>query len=364
MNNPVNDAPLTLRDVAAAAGVSLATADRVVNGRPGVSAKTARKVHEAVQRLGFRPLAAAAELARARSWRFAVILPRGSNRFMMDIADNVRAQAGWFRARRIAVEIVETDLFDPDRLAAELAGLAGRFDGVAVVALDHPRIRAAIDDLVAGGMAVVTLVSDAPSSRRQHYVGIDNIAAGRTAGSLVGRFLCGPWGPAHAVKMGGQMGGQTGGAVGIVTGSASLRDHAERRFGFGQVLAEEYPQLTLLPPVEGRDDPERNRELVRRMLADTPGLMAIYNTGEGSVGIGEALAEAGLARRILCIGHELTPATRRMLLDGTVAALVAQDPGHEARSMARVLHALVTGQEIVAAQEHIRVQVILRDNLP
>lgn len=352
MNNQASDAPLTLRDVAAAAGVSLATADRVVNGRPGVSAKTARKVHEAVQRLGFRPLAAAAELARARSWRFAVILPGGGNRFMMDIADNIRAQADWFRARRIGVEIVETDVFDADTLAAELATLPGRFDGVALVALDHPRIRAAIDDLVEGGMAVVTLVSDAPSSRRQHYVGIDNIAAGRTAGSLVGRFL----GPPRA--------GEPGGAVGIITGSGSLRDHAERRFGFGQVLAEEYPHLTRLNPVEGRDDPERNRDLVRRMLADTPDLVAIYNTGEGSVGIGEALAEAGLTRKILCVGHELTPATRRMLLDGTFAALVAQDPGHEVRSMARVLHALVAGQEIVAAQEHIRVQVILRDNLP
>lgn len=352
MNNQISDAPLTLRDVAAAAGVSLATADRVVNGRPGVSAKTALKVHEAVQRLGFRPLAAAAELARSRSWRFAVVLPGGGNRFMMDIADNIRAQADWFRARRIGVEIVETDVFDADILAAELATLPGRFDAVALVALDHPRIRAAIDDLVEGGMAVVTLVSDAPSSRRMHYVGIDNIAAGRTAGSLVGRFL----GPPRE--------GEQGGAVGIVTGSGSLRDHAERRFGFGQVLAEEYPHLIRLPPVEGRDDPDRNRNLVRRMLADRPDLVAIYNTGEGSVGIGEALAEAGLARKILCVGHELTPATRRMLLDGTFAALVAQDPGHEARSMARVLHALVTGQEIVAAQEHIRVQVILRDNLP
>lgn len=343
---------MTLRDVAAAAGVSLATADRVVNGRPGVSAKTARKVHEAVQRLGFRPLAAAAELARARSWRFAVILPGGGNRFMMDIADTIRAQADWFRARRIGVEIVEADVFDADTLAAQLEALPGRFDGVALVALDHPRIRAAIDDLVEGGMAVVTLVSDAPSSRRQHYVGIDNIAAGRTAGSLVGRFL----GPPRN--------GETGGAIGIVTGSGSLRDHAERRFGFGQVLAEEYPHLTCLTPVEGRDDPDRNRDLVRRMLADTPDLVAIYNTGEGSVGIGEALAEAGLTRKILCVGHELTPATRRMLLDGSFAALVAQDPGHEVRSMGRVLHALVTGQEIVAAQEHIRVQVILRDNLP
>lgn len=352
MNSQPNDGPLTLRDVAAAAGVSLATADRVVNGRPGVSEKTARKVNEAVRRLGFRPLAAAAELARARSWRFGVVLPGGGNRFMLDIADNIRAQADWFRARRIAVEIVETDVFDADTLAAELAGLAGRFDGVALVALDHPRIRAAIDDLVDAGVAVVTLVSDAPSSRRQRYVGIDNIAAGRTAGSLVGRFLGPPRGDGP------------GGSIGVVTGSGSLRDHAERRFGFGQVMAEEYPHLTRLAPVEGRDDPERNRALVRRMIADTPDLVAIYNTGEGSVGIAEALAEAGLARKILCVGHELTPATRRMLLDGTFAALVAQDPGHEVRSMARVLHALVSGQEIIAAQEHIRVDVILRDNLP
>lgn len=340
-----------MRDVAAAAGVSLATADRVVNGRPGVSVKTARKVNEAVERLGFRPLAAAAELARARSWRFGVLLPRGGNRFMMDIADTIRGLTGWFRARRIVVEIVETDVFDADRLAAELAGVPGRFDGVAVVALDHPRVRAAIDDLAAAGVAVVTLVSDVPSSRRAHYVGIDNIAAGRTAGSLIGRFL---GGPSRSIT----------GGVGVVTGSPSLRDHAERRFGFGQVMAEEYPNLTLLPPLEGRDDPDRNRDLVRRLLADTPDLVAIYNTGEGSSGIGEALAEAGRARRILCVGHELTPATRRLLLDGTFAALVAQDPGHEARSMGRVLHALVTGQPIEAAQERIRVQVILRDNLP
>ncbi len=347
MSNSIPKSIATLKDVAAAAGVSLATADRVINGRPGVSDKTARKVNEAVERLGFRPLAAAAELARGRSWRFAVLLPRGSNRFMMDIADNVRAQADWFRARRIAVEIIETDVFDADVLAAELAGLAGRFDGAAVVALDHPRIRAAIDDLVLSGMAVVTLVSDVPSSRRARFVGIDNIAAGRTAGSLVGRFL-----------------GGRGGTIGVVAGSTALRDHAERLLGFAQVIASEYPGLTLLSPAEGRDEPNLNRALVKGMLIGTPDLVAIYNTGEGSTGIGEALAEAGLTRRILCVGHELTPATRRLLLDGTFAALVAQDPGHEARSMARVLHALVSGQEIVAAQEHIRVEVILRDNLP
>ena len=74
-----------------------------------------------------------------------------------------------------------TDVFNPAKLDGNLESLNGRFDGVAVVALDHQSVRAAIDDLVAGGTFVVTLVSDVPGSRRHHYVGIDNVAAGRTA---------------------------------------------------------------------------------------------------------------------------------------------------------------------------------------
>ena len=104
------------------------------------------------------------------------------------------------------VEMVATDVFDAPVLASTLESLAGDFDGVAVVALDHPSVRAAINDLVDGGTKVVTLVSDVPSSRRHHYVGIDNIAAGRTAGALVGRLV-----------------GPRAGKIAIVAGSLGLR---------------------------------------------------------------------------------------------------------------------------------------------
>ena len=66
---------------------------------------------------------------------------------------------------------------------------------------------------------MVTLVSDVPRARRAHYVGIDNSAAGRTAASLLGRFLA----------------GRTG-KVGLIAGSIALRDHIERQLGFEQVI--------------------------------------------------------------------------------------------------------------------------------
>jgi DNA-binding LacI/PurR family transcriptional regulator len=53
----------TLRDVAEAAGVSVATASRVLNGITGkATAETVARVQQAAMRLAYRPLAAARDL--------------------------------------------------------------------------------------------------------------------------------------------------------------------------------------------------------------------------------------------------------------------------------------------------------------
>ena len=336
---------LTLKDIAREAGVSVATLDRVLHGRAGVREDTARRVRATIDRFGFRPSAAAAELARGRAYRFALVMPEGSNAFMQAIQANVGGLSGWLGAWRVSVETIAADVFNPAALASALESLAGRYDGIAVVALDHQSVRAAIDDLVAGGTHVVTLVSDVPGSRRHHYVGIDNVAAGRTAGSLIGRFL-----------------GARTGEVGVVAGSLSLRDHAERIFGFNQVMSLEYPGLSVLAPVEGGDQDDVREALAARLLADHPDLVGLYNAGAGAAGIAKAIADAG--RDAVFVAHDLTPATRRALIRGTLDAVIAQDPGHEARSAVRVLMALARNEPILAEQEKIRIDIVLRDNLP
>jgi LacI family transcriptional regulator len=51
-------------------------------------------------------------------------------------------------------------------------------------------------------------------------------------------------------------------------------------------------------------------------------------------------------------------------MDGTLSAVIAQDPGHEIRSAMRVLMARCDRQPILAAQERISIDIFLRDNLP
>jgi LacI family transcriptional regulator len=338
---------LTLEEVAREAGVSLATADRVINRRQGVRAKTVAQVERAISKLGYRTNAAAARLARNRRHRFAFVLPSSVNPFMEQLAAQASKTAEWLELQQAYVDVLRVDVFDPAALAAALRDLPHVYDGVAVVALDHPAVRAAIDDLTDRSVHVVTLVSDTPSSRRAHYVGIDNPAAGRTAASLMGRFLA-----------------RRPGHVAVIVGSMALRDHSERHFGFLQVLSGEYPHLQILPALEGRDDPELNEAIVASLLRQSPDLVGIYNVGAGNEGIVAALENSGRAGDLVWIAHELTPKARRWLMNGHVDAIINQDAGHEVRSAARILLARCERTPILLDQERIRIEIFLRDNLP
>lgn len=342
-----NDARISLHDVARAAGVSLATVDRVLHGRSGVRARTVEHVQAVVQRLGYRPDPAAARLARKTRARLVFVLPTGTNTFVDMLDQQVKSITAWLAEQRAAAVVQRADVFSPEALAKHLSGLRGRCDAAVVMGLDHPLVRAAIDDLVSHGVVVLTLVSDVPGSRRMRFVGIDNVTAGRTAASLLGRFVA-----------------RRAGTVGIVLGSRALRDHAERLFGFEQVMGTEYARLSLLPPIEGHDQSERTEPLVARLLQRETALAGLYSIGAGNRGIRAALERSGRAKEIVWICHELTPHARQSLLNGVADAVINQDAGHEVRSACRLALAALSGERVMPDQERIRIDIFLRDNMP
>lgn len=64
---------VTIKDVAAAAGVSTQTVSRVINDRPDVADSTRQHVREVIQRLGYRPSALARSMIRRRSYTLGVV---------------------------------------------------------------------------------------------------------------------------------------------------------------------------------------------------------------------------------------------------------------------------------------------------
>ncbi len=84
---------VTIRDVADTAGVSKATASRVLSGHPATSPEARAAVEAAARRLGFRPNAQARSLRSTRTRTLGLLLPDVRNPFFADLAHAVEQRA-------------------------------------------------------------------------------------------------------------------------------------------------------------------------------------------------------------------------------------------------------------------------------
>lgn len=337
----------TVHDIARTAGVSLATVDRVLNARPGVREKTVERVQAAVAKLGYERDLSAANLARGRRYRFVFVLPDGAGQFLTGVRDAIKEASVGALADRTEIRTLLIPVRDHAGLVKRLGALdPGAIDGLAIMANETPVVRDTIARLKAGGVAVVSLVADQPNSERDHFVGIDNAAAGRTAAKLLGRFV-----------------GPRAGSVIVVVTSMQARDMIERRRGFDEVLRTQFPNLRALPSVEGHDSPELAEQVTTEALRANPDAVAVYSAGGSMRGIARAMA-AWDGPRLIALDHELTDATRTLLEEGVLDAVITQNRGHLARSALRVLRAKCDGRAIDETQERIRTEIVIRENLP
>lgn len=131
--------------------------------------------------------------------------------------------------------------------------------------------------------------------------------------------------------------------------------------GFRSILSEDFPELEIAGIVEISDDREHSYLETLRFL-DSGGIAGIYNIGSGNQGIARALRERHCERKTVFIGHDLTDATRLMLLDRTMDAVIDQNPRVEAREVIRLLASSV---KVSRGEEYLpRLQVVFRENIP
>lgn len=328
-------------DIALQAGVSTATVDRVLNGRGGVRGSTEQKVQAAIRTLQGALSRPQIIPSVASNGEIDVVMAGGSGFANETVARELLKIA---RDRSVRLRSTYPRKLDPHALVEALRVRREEgSSGIIVQALDHPLVRQEIAAIHVAGIPVISLLTRLPGVETLGYVGLDNEAAGRSAGLLMNRLIREP------------------GGVAVFACGPIYHSHEQREGGFRKILRQEREDLTLLPQFESRDDPDRSYRMARNLLASKPDLKGLLNIGSGNRGIEKALLESGRQHEIIYICFNLTPLTRQALQSGVLDAVVHQDMGRAAHGAINAMINHISGRP--CSFPPVPVEIIMRENL-
>lgn len=158
---------VTIRDVAARAGVSVATVSRVINESGPVNDATRLRIREIARELRYAPNSAARSLSTRRTHTFGVLLPDLHGEFFSEVIRGLD-QAVQRHHRHLLVSSSHNDRAE---VAAALRVMHGRVDGLVLMT---PEVDAEtiVDELPAG--LPVVLLNCAVRDDRFDTIAIDN----------------------------------------------------------------------------------------------------------------------------------------------------------------------------------------------
>ena len=203
--------PATIHDVAAAAGVSLGTVSKGLNGTGQLREETRQRVHQAAKRLNFRPNHLAQSLLRGRSFTIGLISTDRYGRFSIPVLEGIEDA---LEDARVSVFLCNgSDDAEREREHVEQL-LAKRVDGIIVTARRaDPRARLR---LRAHSIPVLYAFAQVKDSKALCLLP-DDLGGGRLAGD----HLIGEWSPAHCAHHGA--GGLRSGAAPLCRVQAGAR---------------------------------------------------------------------------------------------------------------------------------------------
>lgn len=264
--------PVSLRDVAQRAGVSMATASRVMNQPELVRPPLRQRVADAARELRYVPNPAARALARRRTMRIGAVIPTVDNtifsHFITAITRRMRSDGYSL--------LVSFDEFDPGLEASEIRALvAAGIDGMILVGESRD---ADLFALLESSRIPVVLTNIVTTTPGRICVGDDN----RGGAEMIARYLL-DLGHRH---------------IGIVDAPAALNDRAALRIaGVRASLSARGLAVPDAAVVERRYGIPDGRDGLRALLSACPDTTAVI-CGNDVLAIGAILEARAMGLRV------------------------------------------------------------------
>ncbi len=349
MKNPI----VTISDVARAAGVTNGTVDRVLHERGEVSTKTREKVLRVIEELGYQPNVYASMLARNKSHRIAVLLPKYRDGEFWELAhigvETAREYAGRFSVK---VEECLYDQYDVDSFLSECRRvIADGYSGAIIAPMFLDATRTVAVEMEEADIPYVIL-NTSVSGVYGHlaYFGqpiydsgafcADMLMSGSSEESLNTVYL-----------------------VRIERDVKGLSDPSqERRRGFTDYLSAHFPNTEVRNVVINPNSPDEAHEAMDEAFSLITGCPNIVTLNSRIFLVADYLRERGL-KGWNVIGYDVLEKNMEALKDGYVKYLIAQHSDRDAREAVTTLtDYLILGKRPIHPDNFSSIDLLSRYN--
>lgn len=322
----------TIRDVAARAGVSVATVSRVLNDPSIVREQTSAQVLDAAKALRYVPNTAARSLSARRTHTIGVLLPDMHGEFFSEV---IRGIDGAARAAKFHI-LVSGWHSESGEMLEMVNAMRGRVDGLLVMAPDLAVT--SLRQQLSFNLPVVLLNS---SDEQHDAVTVDNYGG---AQSMM----------RHLLALGHER-------IAFIKGPANNSDARERLRGYRQAMRKVVGSTAALE-FAGDFSEEAGRDAARQIAALAPRPTAVFAANDSmALGAIAAFREAGVdvPQEIAVVGFDDVPVARYIHPALTTVCVDIVDLGR--RSFALLLDA-IGNRNAAPRHELISTSLVVRES--
>ncbi|MFN8209077.1 MAG: LacI family DNA-binding transcriptional regulator [Bacteroidales bacterium] len=341
-----------IKDIAARAGVSIGTVDRVLHNRSEVSAETAEKVRAIMREMNYEPDILARTLVSNRQLRFAALLPGTFHQvsFWEKPLEGMRRAIREIGHFGISFEPYYFDMFERQTFLDQgNAILKMKPDGLIlapVFSRDSFHLISRCKDMQ---IPVVLINSEIRVKYPLSFIGQDSWQSGRVGAQMLQGFT------------------NEGSVIGIIHVAKDLAEQkhiAERERGFRDYFESARSSRRILAPAlsipvfnEEEADP-----LIRKYVKQHKGLKAIFVTNSNVYKVAHCFAKFGI-KDVLLAGYDLTEENKTCLLQDQIAFLIEQKPEEQGyRGIMTLFNTLVMKKE-PEYRQFLPIEIVLKENL-
>jgi LacI family transcriptional regulator len=337
----------SIRDIAARAGVSIGTVDRVLHHRGRVSLRTRQRVEKIIRQLHYRPNMYARNLSLSRTYRFAALIPRLSqdSEYWRLPARGITKAREELEAYRVTVRFFHFDRYSHESFGRAF-GAATQWDpdgilvapvledsGQGVLTRTGGRIpRVFIDSPLPGADAILTVTQNPYQS-----------------GLLAAHLM-------QAMVNGGK---RTLAVVKVLPVDYHI---SERIRGFVDGIGARRASSVPVYEVDSRLGGAGFRRVVRRILRENEHLRGVFVSNAWTHAVARSCRLLAPGRQIRIAGYDLVRENLKLLESGAIDFLISQRPETQGYEGIYALYRHVVLRERVPGRIMVPLDILTRDN--